>query len=131
MLLATAAAGALPGEAIVIAFLGMLGVAATAFGPVLLERFKREPAVTAPTIDPPITAPVPDAGPDPFELLEEQIRDLRAQRDAATARAERLDGEIRELRVALTARIDELSRQLREAELHLVRVEASRRGWGP
>lgn len=128
VLAAAAAAAALPGEAIVIAVIGVLGVAATAYGPVLLERAKRRgtPAVTPPPPAPAEPAP-PTPPQDAFDFLEEAVRDLRAQRDVALARADRLEGELRDVRRELA----EINRKLREAELHIVRNEASYRGWGP
>lgn len=128
MLAAAQAAAAIPGEAVIIAALGTVGVIATAFGPALLERFRR-PAVTAPAVEQPtapptpVVAPASEAAQDAYDMLEGTVSDLRAQRDAALARAERLDEEIRTLRQSADRRIEDLSRRLHAAEMHIARTD--------
>jgi hypothetical protein len=128
--------------AIIVAALGALGVIATAFGPALTERVKRPsskqesaPTTTPATVSNPAPAHAVGAATgdstaraptlttanrdDVFDALEESIRDLRAQRDAAQA-------ELSRLRNDSQRRIDELSRELYEARIAIARLQAGR-----
>jgi hypothetical protein len=140
----TAASGGGDVVAIAVAAIGALGVIATAFGPALTERVKMRntppdnpaPSPTpGPAADPP--APANGSGPtgnggrhalanaalggDIFDALEDSIRDLRAQRDAAQA-------ELRRVQRAAAARIDALQRELHDARVALARLETGRAG---
>jgi hypothetical protein len=124
--------------AVLVAVAGTLGVIATAVAPALTERMKRPsspaPAAPAPPAGPPPTgAPVSppttptatlsvgasDRDADVFDALEESIRDLRAQRDAAQAEVARVSRET-------GARIDQLREELSEARIAIARLQAGR-----
>lgn len=110
-----------PWLAITLAAIAVLGPIGVAYMPVVAEARKaraaarRDPQPEPPT---PVTPPPPPASPPPapptesLALIREVLADALAQRDAANARAERLDDE-------LTA-----------ARIHIARMEARERRYG-
>lgn len=107
---ANSAAGAdPPWVAITLAAIAVVGTLGTAYVPVLQERARarsaaradaaaEQPAVAEP---PPPASPPPPPPQDSFDLVEQAVFDAFKQRDAALARADRLQQQLDDLRTAL------------------------------
>jgi hypothetical protein len=118
---ATAAAGQPPWVALGLAGIATLGVIATAYGPVLVERVRSRSTARADpalVVEPPPEPPRPP-GQDSFDLIEDAVADYRAQRDQALARADRLQEQL-----------DETFRDLMRARIQIARLEARGRSNG-
>jgi len=95
-----------PWLAITLAAIAVIGPIAVAYVPVVSEARKaraaarNDPTPPAAPPPPPVSPPPPPTG-EAYELMESAIADTRAQRDAALARADRLQHELNESNVRL------------------------------
>lgn len=91
-----------PWLAITLAAIAVIGPIAVAYVPVVSEARKARAAARNDPAPSPVAPPPPPVSPPPpptgeaYELMESAIADTRAQRDAALARADRLQHELNE-----------------------------------
>ena len=117
-----------PWLAITLAAITVIGPIAVAYVPVVSEARKARAAARNDPTPPPATPPPPPVSPPPpppgeaYELMESAIADTRAQRDAALARADRLQ------HVRQAAGETEMSVEQRAASSHRVSARAQGRG---
>jgi hypothetical protein len=119
---AAAAAEQPPWVALGLAAIAAVGVIATAYGPVLVERARARATARndpAPPAEKPATPPPPQVTQPPtppqdsFDLIEDAVKDYRRQRDQAIARADRLQ-----------TQLDATRQELHQAQIHIARLEA-------